>query len=245
MGLCIRKIPKLKAVVHDLFLSCSRAGQALRDAGHSHDALREGNLRIISTAAAYYNDKRYVDDAYAKGKELHKRIVPGLEALKPLLRTFSVEIAALEARQKQDSLQDLRAEGLPVRAAMAAVVYVCQDLCAELQRQKVSGKNMLELDLSAHKAPHAALSVAVDALEKAIQDPGQLRKEGLPGSSAMKAYLDDARAVRTSAAGIIERVQKREAVSKGEAMNTVNPKNTPEAVLLLTSRLISRHNGIQ
>lgn len=236
---------KIKAM--DNALSFADKEPAMKDADAAVKALGpvlKPLLEKMKEAAEYYTNKRYVDDDYARGKELHKEIVPDLAALPPLLKNFQAAVLAMETQRKREQVQTLRDEGALTRAAMVEVINASQDLCAELARQGIKSQNLLDLDLAAYRPVYKALAEAVDSLEKAVQDEKQSRKEGLPDARIMQAYLKDAQAIKINAAGILERVQKREAVSKAEMMNAANSKNTPEAVQRLTNRLIDRHNRL-
>lgn len=236
---------KIKAM--DNALSFADKEPAMKEADAAVKALGpvlKSLMEKMKEAADYYTNKRYVDDDYARGKELHKDIVPDLAALPPLLKNFQAAVQAMEAQRRREQVQTLRDEGAVTRAAMVQVINASQDMCAELARQGIQSRNLLDLDLAAYRPVYKTLAEAVDSLEKAVQDEQQLRKEGLPGAQIMQAYLKDAQAVKISAAGILERVQKREAVSKAEMMNAANSKNTPEAVQRLSNRLIDRHNKL-
>ena len=236
---------KIKAM--DNALSFADKEPAMKEADAAVKALGpvlRSLMEKMKEAADYYTNKRYIDDDYARGKELHKEIVPELAALPPLLKNFQAAVLAMEAQRKREQVQTLREEGAVTRAAMVEVINASQDLCAELARQGINSRNLLDLDLAAYRPVYKALAGAVDSLEKTVQDEQQMRKEGLPGVQIMQAYLKDAQAIRINAAGILERVQKREAVSKAEMMNAANSKNTPEAVQRLANRLIDRHNKL-
>lgn len=137
-------------------------------------------IAACKEAAEYYNGTEYVDDSFARGEELHKRIMTALSAFRPLMNEFATQLVAMEKSRRQERVDGMRADGAVIRAAMVEVIYAGQDLGDELDRQGISSDNVVELRLDDFMPYYERLKVAVAVLEKAMQDPEQLKREGLP-----------------------------------------------------------------
>lgn len=195
-------------------------------------------------AARYYDDTEYVDDYFAKGEELHRRVIAALTVFRPLMADFADKLTAMEKTRRQERLEQMRATDAIIRTAMVEAIYAGQDMVAELARQGITSDTVLELQLDGFMPYYEQLRAAMESMEKAMQDPEQLRKEGLPPPPGAKFLLDDVRKLKNCAAGVIDRVRNGRAVSMGERMNAVNPKNTPEGVVKWTNVLINRYNNM-
>lgn len=132
----------------------------------------------LAAAYGYYQDKAYLNDNFARGRELHGQILAAYDNFEPLDLAFEHAMDAADHRMLAEGIAALQAKGLKVQPAMLEMIMAAQ------KAQDALGRRSAE----APEAPgpfadfvplHEAMREKLEALEGLAQDEEQMIREGM------------------------------------------------------------------
>ncbi|MFB6365689.1 YiiG family protein [Paenibacillus elgii] len=204
-------------------------------------------IAILSEAHDYYETKGYVDDNFAKCKELHTKIVKSKDAYYAAANEFLKAMTSLGAEQRQQSLKKYQEQDEQIRYSALKFLVDAEALSAEMEEQGVTAANILDLNMDKYKAKYDVLVEDFKNLSQQAQDDSRVKKEELD-SHSLKRYVDEAKKVKVAASEIIERVNKKEKVSDFDLKKrffTENREGTPEKFSKTLSTAIDNYNRMK
>ncbi len=160
--------------------------------------------RVLRESNDYYMSKDFLHDGFARGKELHARVVEAAKAYAPLEEAFFTALKDEEARMLEREIVALRQNGHRVQPAMLMVIAQGRRMEAELGRRERPQPNLDRL-----RPFYDELSEALSELEATVADPVQIDQEGLDRKNTLE-MLDSARELQHAAATLLENVQEPE-----------------------------------
>ncbi|WP_090673231.1 YiiG family protein [Paenibacillus tianmuensis] len=202
---------------------------------------------ILSEAHDYYETKGYVDDNFAKSKELHTKIVKAKDAYYAAANEFLKAMTSLGAENRQKSLKKYQEQDEQIRYSALKFLADAEALSAEMEGQGVTAANILDLNMDKYKAKYDVLLEDFKNLSQHVQDDSRVKKEELDIHS-LKRYVDEAKNVKVAASEIIERVNKKEKVSDFDLKNRFfveNREGTPEKFSKTLSTAIDNYNRMK
>lgn len=200
--------------------------------------------RVLEEAAEYYEQKNYVDDDFAKGADLHDRIWQAYSVFSPNCEAFEGALSTYLAKQKYVWLDEYRAEGKVIRAAMLNYLICAQEVSAEMKKQEISSSTLMNLDLDAFSVPYDALVKALEDLRAVDVSESNLKAEGVEKYN-FDSFLSEATDLKAAASGMIQRVKEKDEVSDIHFDNysiLTMLSGTPESFYSKLSTLVDDYN---
>ncbi|QSF46289.1 YiiG family protein [Paenibacillus tianjinensis] len=200
-------------------------------------------LSVLDDMKAYYDSKGYVDDDFAKGKQLHTRLVNANLAYETIATQYFTALQKLGNEQRQAELQKLKDADQQIRYNALKFMIDAEATAIEMDEQRITAGNVLQLDMTKFKAKYDVMTADLNALMTISKDKERIQKEGV-NSFSIGNYVDAATEAKAAASKIIERINKKEPVSdsdlNGQFLHTTD--GTPENFNYLLSKAIERYN---
>lgn len=192
----------------------------------------------VLSMATYLKNKDYVDDDYAKAKKLHPGILAAIVRVDGKIHPFVVALTVQEGEMRQANLKAMREDGLEILPAMLEVLTAAENIQVYLDQNHITSQTMDHLKMDTFRPLYDELATKLQALKGVISED-KAEKEGLRYLSVGN-YYELAQDVKTSAAGLIERHDKKANAPMIPGMVA----GTPEYFLTRFSTLVERYNGI-
>lgn len=200
-------------------------------------------LSVLDDQKAYYDSKGYVDDKFAKGKQLHTRLVSANLAYETVAKRYYTALQKLANEQRLAELQKLKDADQQIRYNALKFLIDAEAVAIEIDEQGITAGNVLKLDMKKFKAKYDIMTADMNELITITKDKKRIQKEGI-NSFGIQNYVDSATEAKAAASKIIERINKKEAVSdsdlNGQFLNTTD--GTPENFNYKLSKAIERYN---
>ncbi|CAH1207581.1 hypothetical protein PAECIP111892_02929 [Paenibacillus auburnensis] len=200
-------------------------------------------LSVLDDMKAYYDSKGYVDDDFAKGKQLHTKLVNANLAYETVASQYFTALQKLGNEQRQAELQKLKDADQQIRYNALKFMIDAEATAIELDEQGITAGNVLQLDMAKFKAKYDIMTADLNALMTISKDKERIQKEGV-NSFSIGNYVNAATEAKAAASKIIERINKKEPVSdsdlSGQFLHTTD--GTPENFNYLLSKAIERYN---
>jgi hypothetical protein len=200
-------------------------------------------LSVLDEMKAYYDTRGYVDDDFAKGKQLHTKLVNANLAYEAVANPYFTALQKWGNERRLADLQKLKDTDQQIRYNALKFMIDAEATAIEMDEQGITAANVLELDMTKFKAKYDLMTADLDALMTISKDKSQIQKEGV-NSFSIKNYVDSAAEAKAAASKIIERINKNEPVSdsdlNGQFLNTTD--GTPENFNYLLSKAVERYN---
>ncbi len=204
-------------------------------------------IAILSEADDYYETKGYVDDNFAKSKELHTKIVKATDAYYAVGDEFLTAMAEMGTERRKEDLKKYQDNDEQIRYSALKFLIDAEALSAETDEQGITARNILDLDMGKFKAKYDVLVEDLNLLTQHSQDESRLKKEGFD-SHYLKRYVDEAKKVKVAASEIIERVNRKSKVDDFHLKNrffTENQDGTPEKFSKTLRGAIENYNRLK
>ncbi|WP_010500140.1 YiiG family protein [Paenibacillus elgii] len=204
-------------------------------------------VAILSEAHDYYETKGYVDDNFAKSKELHTKIVKAVDGYYAASGEFLKAMASMGAERRQQNLKKYQDNDEQIRYNALKFLIDAEALSAEMEEQGVTAKNILDLDMGKFKPKYDVLVEDLKNLTQLSQDEKWAKKERLR-SDLVEDYVDEAKEVKVAASEIIERVNKKREVDELDLSNRFfleNRDGTPEQFNMKLRDAIKEYNRLK
>ncbi|USB32694.1 YiiG family protein [Paenibacillus sp. YPG26] len=200
-------------------------------------------LSVLDDLKVYYDTKGYVDDQFAKGKQLHTKLLSANLAYEAAAKTYFTALQKLANEQRQAELQKLKDTDQQIRYNALKFMIDAEAVAIEIDEQGINASNVLKLDMKKFRAKYDIMTADLNTLITISKDKERIQGEGV-NSFTIKNYVDAATEAKAAASKIVERVNKKEPVSdsdlKGQFLHTTD--GTPENFNYKLSKAIERYN---
>jgi hypothetical protein len=198
-------------------------------------------LSVLDEMKAYYDTRGYVDDDFVKGKELHSKLVSAHHAYEVVAEQYFAALQGLSNEQRLAELQELKDSDQQIRYNALKFMIDAEALVIEMDEQGITAGNVLQLDMTKFKAKYDIMTADMSALITIAKDKKQIE---LLNSFSIENYVYSATEAKAAASKIIERINKKEAVSdsdlNGQFLNTTD--GTPENFNYQLNIAVERYN---
>lgn len=181
-------------------------------------------MAALTEAYNYYDAKDYVDDNFAKGKELHTRIRQAAAELYPMRDEFKWAMNNLDTELRKVHLENYKDDKQSIDYTRLKFVVDAEALSAELARQGLTAANVLDLDMNAFKPKYDVFVENFRVLTQQYQD---ISAKNSMDKYKYEKFVEAAKEVKAAASEIVERVNKKEKVKNNEN-KAEHPSGTPE-----------------
>ena len=194
--------------VNELAEKCLQLSAAKKD--RLDEAMNEHAVKLLAFSrpmeemVKYINSKGYVDDDYARGKELHAAILAAIEPFEDTLDALNDAMAAKDASNMEAALQDAEKKGNKITVAFIKFMDAAEEVDAEFHRQQIpDGPADKKLDVPAYRVPYDKLAALAKELEGYMSDEKLTKKEGL-NEHSRKFFIEYVQKTKAAAAEAIE-----------------------------------------
>ncbi|TCZ78254.1 DUF3829 domain-containing protein [Paenibacillus albiflavus] len=168
-------------------------------------------IAVLSEGHEYYDIKGYVDDQFAKSKELHTEILKITQAYEPIRNEFLDAMYVLGEEQTQITLKELQDEDQMIRYSALQLILSAEAVDNEMADQDIAADNVLNLNLEKYKAKYDVFVESMNKLNEYAQDEARIKKEGID-SYSLEQFVKKVKELKVSATNIIDRVNKKKKV---------------------------------
>ncbi|WP_426454989.1 YiiG family protein [Paenibacillus sp. S-38] len=202
-------------------------------------------LSVLDDMKAYYDSKGYVDDDFAKGKQLHTKLVSANIAYETVAKQYFIAMQKLGNEKREAELQKLKDADQQIRYNALKFMIDAEATALEMDEQGITAGNVLELDMTKFKAKYDIMTEDLNALMTIAKDKERIQKEGI-NSFSIENFVHSATEAKAAASKIIERINKKKPVSdsdlNGQFLHSTD--GTPENFNYLLSKAVERYNEI-
>lgn len=187
-------------------------------------------ISVLSEAHEYYEIKGYVDDKFAKSKELHTKIVNTYKTYETISNEFFDALEVMEEERTKAELKALQDADKMLRYSTIKTLLDAEEVAKEFETQGITAKNILELDLEKFKVKYNVLVEDLKALTEYSQDAARVKNEGFD-SYNLESYVEKIKELKVAATNVIDRVNKKKKVDDfhlDSSFFTENQEGTPE-----------------
>lgn len=203
-------------------------------------ALQEA-MPIINEAQKYYEEEDYKDDKFAKGKELHPKLLAAFDKFAAADEPFrKLVVGKNEALQERELVRVEKEEGRKLKFQNKIVMSKAKKLV-----EASDVKELKLMDLSAYETTLGEYEKAVDEMESYVKD----HKAEADSVSTFSMFVDQATAMRKAAKDLMRRRRDKPEYTK-EEIDYLNQGNehlvegNPDAVMNAYNDLVSRSNSL-
>lgn len=141
----------------------------------------------------YTDEDSFLEDDYAKGKELHARVWKSCNEYETLGTDFVNKINELASGKRQEDLAQMQEEGYVVTYAIVSMLTTAQEIQTAIYDQGIEDDTMiLQLDTEAIQPLYERYQEEVAAVLAYLKDEEALGAEGYPTMSAYYLTFEDA-----------------------------------------------------
>lgn len=161
----------------------------------------------INEVADYTDMKSYADDDYAKGKELHARIIADYPQYETLSSSYLSAADPFFAAEDEKSLQKFKDNGQDMSYALNVAMSTAQDIQAAIYNQNIYDGAILTLDTAALQPLYEQYIKDLDACTAVYGQPDKLAKETFdPESPYLEQCISAMKDAKVSLTDIFKRV---------------------------------------
>jgi len=193
--------------VETVLRSAEGGGSELDKAALAYAKVLKELHECFNEAETYYNAKSYADDAFAKGKEIHTRMLTLYADAMPKEAAFNAAMDERGAQLQREEIASMRSQGMEFVAAALEFSLAGEKAMGELVRQSLTKDTMYEMDVPAFRPFYEELVKGLSALETAGKTADLESRERIDKDRA-GTQLSIARELKAAANSIMERAEK-------------------------------------
>ncbi len=150
-------------------------------------------IQALNEVQAYTDEDSFLEDDYAKGKELHAVVWKSCNEYEPLGTDFVEKLSTVASAQRADDLEQLKAEGYEVTYSLVSMISTAQEIQTAIYEQGIEDDSMmLQLDIEALRPLYDQYKEEVQTVLGYLADEEALSNEGYPTQSAYYMTFGDA-----------------------------------------------------
>lgn len=195
----------------------------------------------------YYNTKSFVDDDFAKGKELHKRLYSQYNEYVILAEKFFSDFDVITQQKKQEDLEDLKKSDYMIRHYAMSIVMRAQDIERSFYDTGVNDSNILDYDVNKYKEKYDLLTEDINKFMEYSKDDERLKKEGLEGNAFVGSFKGDVERMKVTATDIMQILETKDTSINSDTKGkvTTGGQNAPlEYFSRKVSSMIDSYNNM-
>lgn len=191
---------------------------------------------VLKEANEYYEEKNYLDDAMAKGKEMHPKLIAAFKAFETADATMRTELEAItdELDAKELTLIE-KQEGKKYPYLTKSLMILAKKLVDE---GSVSADKLQDVNVDSFQKNITAYETAVDALKAYDVDHKEELGPGLGASS----FISDANDYLVTAKEMMRRIRDKKEYDSIELMHLENGNG--QLVGGSPDKLVDDYNGL-
>ena len=198
------------------------------------------NLNVLlSSAYDYYKAKDYKEDNFAKGQELHKKILAEIPKFEAAAQKFRAALENKETTIVVQELNNAKKNGQELTYNKILVFLSMKKIMSELERQNISAANVISTDLTKIKPLYEEFAAA----QKALRDTANSNKYKNEYIATLStSFITDTTNFKTEMIELIERVEAKKALSESELDRPESTSGTPEKLYKIRGEAIDDYN---
>ncbi len=203
--------------------------------------------KITDEVEIYYQGKDYLNDKYAKAKELHKGMLQGFEKYKVGYEKFKAEIEKMSIERKNKDLEKYKKEGFLIRYNLISLLTASESFLIEMENQKIDRVNFINANPEKFKALQAKISEHIEEIQKVSGNEEQLKKEGFD-SYDVSGFIRYATEFKGSVNEFVNRIETKKGIDEILINNDTHVEimsGTPENVFKKYNEMIGKYNDLQ
>ena len=198
------------------------------------------NLNVLlSSAYDYYNAKDYKEDNFAKGQELHKKILAEIPKFEAAQQKLSAALENKETTIVVQEMNNAKKNGQELTYNKILVLLSMKKIMAELERQNISAANVISTDLTKIKPLYEEFAAA----QKALRDTANSSKYKDQTIVRLSvSFISETTNFKTEMIELIERVEAKKALRESELESPESTSGTPEKLYKIRGSAIDDYN---
>ncbi|WFD10927.1 YiiG family protein [Tepidibacter hydrothermalis] len=186
-------------------------------------------MNTLNEIQNYYSTKSFVDDDFAKGKELHKKIYTQYNEYVALAETFFSELSVITEQKNKEDLESLKKSDYMIRYHAMSIVMRAQDIQMAFYEAKVNDSNILDFDVNKYKEKYDLLTEDINKFMEYSKDDERLKKEGLEANPFIGNFESDVERMKVTATDIMEILKTKDTSINSDTKGkvTTGGRNAP------------------
>jgi len=191
----------------------------------------------LASAGEYYKTKDYNDDKYAKGQELHKKILAEIPKFEAASKKFYTVLNKVDTARKVEEMNNAKKEGDELNYNKIHVSLLMSKITDEFIQNDISAINVLSTDLTKIKSLYQEFSEA----QKSLRDTANNDKYK-EQAKTLGDYIEKTTEFKTAMIELIDRVEAKKALDKSDLQFAAQREGTPEKLREIHDKAIIVYN---
>lgn len=211
--------------------------------GSSDDAIKalcpkvKELMDTLNEIENYYSTKSFVDDDFAKGKELHKKLCTEYNEYTTLAETFFSEFAVITEQKNNEDLENLKKSDHMIRYYAMSIVMRSQDIQTSFYEAGVNDNNILDFDVNKYKEKYDLLTEDINKFMEYSKDDERIKKEGLEGNAFRGNFEGDIERMKVTAIDIMEILNTKDTSINSDTKGKVTTGGTNAPLQTFNTKL--------
>ncbi|NBI70751.1 DUF3829 domain-containing protein [Clostridiaceae bacterium] len=193
----------------------------------------------------YTDMKSYLDDDYAKGKELHARIWSDYASYETLADTFINELSVVADQKRDENLERLKEEGYEATYAFTKLITTGQEIQTAIYEQEIDDSQITSLNIEALQPLYDQYVEEVQTCLNYLADTNIMEEEGYPTHSAYYSSFErNIRESKTALTDLFQRVRDQKGFESYELNSAFAADGSIENFFDTLSNIIDDYNRL-
>ena len=150
-------------------------------------------IKALNEVQAYTDEDSFLEDDFAKGKELHAVVWKSCNEYEPLGTDFIEKLGTVASAQRAEDMEQMKEEGYEVTYALVSMISTAQEIQTAIYEQGIEDDSMmLQLDIEALRPLYEQYKEEVQTVLGYLANEEALSNEGYPTQSAYYVTFEDA-----------------------------------------------------
>lgn len=207
----------------------------------------EKMLPIADEMRAYYKNKQYLQDNYAKAQDLHTQLLATLDKYNQVTKSYKEVFEKKSDEIKKLMIKDYDKRKQYITYNQFMFIEEGDQIIKEIHKQGLDASDFTAKgNAKKFKKLEEKMDKAFIKFEKSIKNTKQLEKEGYnPGDHS--EFIQKANKFKQSVNVFIQRIEKKEKASHSSVSDSFfaqTEEGTPENVLANFNEVIKEHNKL-
>lgn len=207
----------------------------------------EKMLPVADEMRAYYKNKQYLQDNYAKAQDLHTQLLATLDRYNQVTKSYKEAFEKKSDEIKKLMIKDYDKRSQFITYNQFMFIEEGDKIIKEIHKQGLDASDFTAKgNVKKFKRMEEKMDKAFIKFEKSIKNTKQLGKEGYnPGDHS--EFIQKANKFKQSVNVFIQRIEKKEKASHSSVSDSFfaqTEEGTPENVLANFNEVIKEHNKL-
>ncbi len=177
--------------------------------------------KLSNEINTYYEAKSYMDDDYAKAAQWHTELFQKVTAFDAEYLKFDEAFSAITDASHEEQKKDAEKEGKLITLYSLNMIDDVSAIYNEIDAQGITDANIIDLNLETLKPLYDKLVADYTELQANLNDEAMIEKEGfgtdnVSNKIGLDAFKSSSTELKAAFSSLIERVEKKEALSETE-----------------------------